>query len=82
MRRILYVMIPLGFVALVAAMIWIGEPTGGPAVPPSEQITTDPLDTSPSPVDPDVVTDPDGDGSDVVPTPSGPEGRDNEVIFE
>ncbi|MCL3881878.1 hypothetical protein [Marivita sp. GX14005] len=81
-RALLYVLIPVGFVLIVAVMLWEGRETGGPVADPSERIETDPLDASPSPVDPELTVDPDGTGEPAVPTPSGPEGRDNEVFFE
>lgn len=82
MPRSLYALIPLGFVLLVGILLWVGRDTGGPVAEPSDRSQTAPTAASSSPVDPEVVSDPDGVGSDVVPTPSGPEGRDNEVIFE
>lgn len=82
MRPYLYVLIPLGFVALVGTLMSIGEPTGGPVVPISEQIETSPLDTSPSPQPVlDEVIDPDTDSAGV-PTPSGPEYGDNQTVLD
>jgi len=82
MKRYLFVLIPLGFVALVGAMLWLGRPTGSPVAPEPQQIDTDPLDTGVAPdTEPSEVVDPDTDSA-VVPTPSGPEYRDNETILE
>lgn len=82
MKRYLFVLIPLGFVAIVGVMLWIGRPTGGPVAPEPQQIDTDPLDTGEAPeMQQDEVVDPDTDSA-VVPTPSGPEYRDNETILE
>ncbi|GGC17134.1 hypothetical protein GCM10011363_37040 [Marivita lacus] len=82
MRRYLYAMIPIGFILLVAAMVWIGRPTGGPVAPESQQIDTSPLDTSESPEpQTDEVVDPDTDSAGV-PSPSGPEYRDNETVID
>ncbi len=82
MRRYMYALIPIGFVILVAVMVLIGRPSGGPVAPEPQQIETDPLATSEATdVDTDVADDPDVDRSGG-PTPSGPEYQDNETILE
>ncbi|SHI02324.1 hypothetical protein [Marivita hallyeonensis] len=82
MPRTVYVLIPLGFVALAGGMVLVGERTGGPAAPPSAQIETSPLDTGVAPQTAlEVVDDPDTDGS-FIPSPSGPEYGDNETVLE
>lgn len=82
MRRYLYALIPLGFVALVAIMVLMGRPTGGPVVPESQQIDTDPLATGEAPeTELEEVVDPDTDSAGI-PSPSGPEYGDNETIIE
>lgn len=74
--------IPLGFAAMVGLMVLAGQPTGGPVSDPDMRTQTDPLDASASPVSPELVVDNDGKQAPFVPTPSGPEGRDNAVFFE
>lgn len=82
MKRWLYVLIPLGFVAIVAILVIVGRPTGGPVAPEAEQIDTSPLATSEAPeTDLEEVVDPDTDRAGV-PSPSGPEYEDNETILE
>jgi hypothetical protein len=82
MKRLIYVLIPLGFVALVAILVLIGRPTGGPVAPESQQIDTSPLDTGEAPeTELEEVVDPDTDSAGV-PSPSGPEYGDNETILE
>lgn len=78
----LFALIPIGFLAIVATFLILGRSTGGPVESPySGEVTA--LEASPSPIeDIDETTDPDGVGGDVFPKPSGPEYKDNEVIFE
>ncbi|MCR9108459.1 hypothetical protein [Marivita sp. XM-24bin2] len=82
MKRWIYVLIPLGFVLIVATMVLIGRPTGGPVAPEPQQIETEPLATGEAP-DTNLgdVVDPDTDSAGV-PSPSGPEYGDNETILE
>lgn len=82
LRGALYAAIPMSFVAMVGGMIWLGQFTGGPVEDPDIVLETDPFDASSSPLNISTVSDPDGVGGDVMPTPSGPEGRDNRVFFE
>ncbi len=72
--RWLFAAIPLGFVALVALMIAMGQRTGGPTHSPYE--SGDILQSSDSP-EPDPAEE-----TERVLTPSGPEYDDNEVIIE
>lgn len=82
MRKYMYALIPIGFVILVALMVLIGRPTGGPVAPEPQQIDTSPLDTGEAPdTELEEVDDPDTDSAGV-PTPSGPEYEDNETILE
>ena len=82
MRRLMYAMIPLGFVLIVALMVWIGRPTGGPVAPEAEQIDTSPLATGEAPeTELEEVVDPNTDSAGV-PSPSGPEYEDNETVLE
>ncbi|MBV0913069.1 hypothetical protein [Anianabacter salinae] len=96
-RGLVFALIPLGFLALVAAMVLVGEETTGPAndigeMNPAEES----LQTSPSPMETEPVADTEveinpveGEPRDLydnpetpfTPTPSGPEGKDNEVII-
>lgn len=82
MKRWIYVLIPLGFVLIVATMVLIGRPTGGPVAPAPQQVETEPLDTGEAPeADLGDVVDPDTDSAGV-PSPSGPEYGDNETILD
>ena len=79
--RWLFAAIPLGFVALVAIMLLVGERSGGPVSNPYEG--EDALETSQSPeLGTDVVTDPAGEEEPYAPTPSGPEYEDNDTIID
>ncbi len=82
MPRTFFALIPISFVAMVGIMVWVGRDNGGPVEDPDVLLNTDALEASSSPVNPEEVSDPDGVGGMVTPTPSGPEGRDNEVFFE
>ncbi len=89
--------IPLGFIVLVGAMVLYGNPGSDAPVSPEASPTEDATQASSSPLTIDDVSDPaletntveaepmdryDDQAGAVTPTPSGPEGRDNDVIFE
>lgn len=81
--RWVFAAVPLGFVALVALMVLVGERTGGPTTNPYDDSEEAPLDTSQAPeLDTDVVEDPDGNIEPFEPTPSGPEYEDNDTVLE
>jgi hypothetical protein len=74
--RWLFAAIPLGFLALVAVLVLLGQDTGGPTTSPYE--SGDILETGDAPaLDRDT-----GDGSGPSVSPSGPEYEDNETILD
>jgi len=96
-RAFLYAGIPVGFAAMVGVFLQLGEPTGGPTGRAEDPAEDDPLATGASPLDAAPVTDPEAEltrggtqnrdlyddrEGEVIPTPSGPEGRDDRVFFE